>query len=354
MNRPTHILLPMIFSLASLLLAATAEAAKVLIVRPAGASPALKETLSRLQGEVLSLGLEVAIVERPATPGALAIGSRAWVERLATERDSDAVIEVIGDPAPAAVEIWVFERPLRQSAVSRVALEPNADNAAERLAIRAVEVLRSSLVEIDLAAKRQPPAAVAQEPPATVTQTPPRESGEPTAQLDLQAGTVLLTSLDGVGPALMPVVRVGWTARSLMPRWLVLQGALAGFGSRPNVASAAGSARVAQQYAVVGVCTCVASARAFQPHVALSAGALRTTIDGQADAPGDAHFVERWSFLLDVSLGARLRLPGRYHLTLAAHVQMAEPYVAIHFVDALVATSGRPNLLLSLTVGAWL
>ncbi len=66
------------------------------------------------------------------------------------------------------------------------------------------------------------------------------------------------------------------------------------------------------------------------------------------------HRVDQWSFLLDGSLGAGLRLYRRYYLTLAAHVQMAEPYVAIHFVDAVVATSGRPNLLLTLTVGAWL
>jgi hypothetical protein len=81
---------------------------------------------------------------------------------------------------------------------------------------------------------------------------------------------------------------------------------------------------------------------------------LRTALDGRADAPADAHFIERWSFLVDGSLGARLRLPGRYHLTLAAHLQVATPYVAIHFVDMQVASSGRPNLGLSLTVGAWL
>ena len=150
----------------------------------------------------------------------------------------------------------------------------------------------------------------------------------------------------------MPIVRAGWAARS--SAWFELQGALAGFGSRPTVTSAAGSARVAQQYAVLGGCYCVRSARALQPMVALSAGVLRTAIDGQADAPATAHFIERWAFLLDASVGARLRLPGHYHLTLAAHAQVAAPYVAIHFVDTLVATSGRPNLGLSLTVGAWL
>jgi hypothetical protein len=352
-KRATHTLPRLILSLVALLflllLAARAEAAKVVIVRPPHASPELNETLSRLQGEVLSLGFEVAIAERPATPGANAVASRAWLERMATERETDAVIDVIGDAA-VAVDIWFVEQGPRRFEVSRVALPPNAENAPGRLAIRAVEAVRSTLVEIDLAARGRRAATVASEPPAIVAQGPPRETEDPAGQVDLQVGAALLGSTDGVGPALMPIVRVGWTARS----WLALQGAVAGFGSRPTVTSAAGSARVAQQYAVIGGCTCVRSARALQPHVALSAGVLRTAIDGQADAPADAHFVERWSFLVDASLGARLRLPGRYHLTLAAHLQVATPYVAIHFVDTQVASSGRPNLGLSLTVGAWL
>jgi len=343
--------LPLVLSLASSLLVARAEAAKVVIVRPAGTSPELKETVSRLHGEVLSLGLEVAIVEA-GPPGGTPLDSRA---------DTDAIIEVIGDGTPSAVEIRVFERGpqgSRRAVVSRVALEPDADNAPARLAIRAVEALRSSLVESALDAKGQRPATpVAEAPLPAVTQSPQREPAGPTETVDLQAGPVLLTSLDGVGPALMPVVEVGWNAQaimpSLMPSWLALHAALAGFGSRPSVETATGSARVAQQYAVVGVRGCLGT-RALQPCGALAAGVLRTAIDGQAAVPEDAHSIERWSFLLDASLGARLRVTGRYHLTLAAHVQVAEPYVAIHFVDTLVATSGRPNLLLSLTLGAWL
>ena len=81
---------------------------------------------------------------------------------------------------------------------------------------------------------------------------------------------------------------------------------------------------------------------------------LRTAIDGEADAPAEAHVVERWSFLLDGSVGARVRLPGRTFFTLALHVHVAAPYVAVHIADTVVATTGRPNLLLTLTVGAWL
>jgi hypothetical protein len=57
---------------------------------------------------------------------------------------------------------------------------------------------------------------------------------------------------------------------------------------------------------------------------------------------------------VDAGFGTQLRLPDRFYLSLAAHAQLAEPYLAGRFVEKVVATSARPNLLLSLTVGAWL
>jgi hypothetical protein len=343
-----RVLASMVLALLASLAPARAEAAKVVILRPAGATPALKETLSRLQGEVLSLGLEVSIVERPATPYTTATESRARMERMAVERDSDAVMDVIGDATPAAVDILVLEGRARRSEIARVALEPDADNAPERLAIRAVDALRARLVELDLLAKGD--ATPVRAPPAAVATAPSRDAPDRRGRIDLEAGAAMLTSIDGVGPALMPLVRFGWEVRAP----LVLRGELAGFGSRPSVAAATGAARVAQQYAVLGACYCGGAARTVQPAFALSAGVLRTAIDGEADVPSAAHAVERWSFLLDGSVGARVNLPGRTHLTLAAHVQVAEPYIAIHIVDTVVATTGRPNVLLTLTVGAWL
>ena len=115
-----------------------------------------------------------------------------------------------------------------------------------------------------------------------------------------------------------------------------------------------GSARISQQHGLLGVCLCAPSPHRIRPYVGLSAGALRTAIAGDASAPQRAHLVQRWSLLVEASLGARLRLPGRYHLTLAGHVQLAQPYVAIHFLDTRLATTGLPNVLVSLTVGAWL
>lgn len=339
---------------------ARAQAAKVVIVRPAGAAAPVSETVARLQGELLSLGLNVATVERPAPEGPTlipeSVGSLAWRTRMhetARAHKADAAVEVIGDAAPVAVDIWVDARPPGRVALARVALEPDADNPPQRLAIRAVEVLRSSLLEIDLAARGAPSGGDAREAPAIAPAAP---ESAPRRPIDLEVGTGLLTSLDGVGPAWMPLVQVGWAVPSRGPArsWLVLQATAAGFGSRPTLESAAGTARVAQQFAVVGACSCVRSARALQPFVSLAAGVLHTAIDGQADPPDVVHPAEQWAFLADASAGARVRLGARIHATVAAHLHLAEPYVAVHLADTLVATSGRPSLLFTLTLGTWL
>jgi hypothetical protein len=90
------------------------------------------------------------------------------------------------------------------------------------------------------------------------------------------------------------------------------------------------------------------------PFVALAAGAMHTRAQGRTDAVTEGRTVDQWSLLFDGSVGAGLRIHGRYHLTLAAHAQWAEPYVVIHMADAVGATTGRPNLALTLTLGAWL
>jgi hypothetical protein len=343
-----------ILALIMLFWTASLHAATVAIVRPPSSSPDLTETLSRLHGELLSVGLEVEITEGPAARGLGTADSRAWLEKLAAERGVDAIIDIASEAAPVAVDVWLVHRAPRSREVSlevsRVTLEPNTEKPSERLAIRAIEVLRSSFLEIDLAARERRSEAIT---------TPPR-TGLPLAEVNkpllhpvrfgIEVGAAALTSLDGVGPALLPILRIDWAARP----WLLVQATLAGLGSSPEVATTAGNARVAQLYGVLGGGYRFRVDQELQPFLALSAGLLRTSVDGQASSPNLGHAVKQWSFLLDGSLGARLRLSGTYDVTLAAHVQVAAPYVAIHFVDDVVATSGRPNLLLTLTVGAWL
>jgi hypothetical protein len=338
----------MILVLGALLLwAAPAHAVIVAIVTPPRATPEWTEMLSRLRGELLSVGFEVRMVHRGEERGPNGSDSRAWLEELAAEGGIDAAIDIVGDIAPVAVDIWVIEQSPPRLEVSRVVRESDTTNASARLAIRAVEVLRSTFLENDMARNERLDESV-----ATVPEDERDKLDEPSRRRErfgVELGVAALTGVDGVGPSLMPTAQLGWKPRP----WLVVHAAVAGLGSRPTVATTVGHARVAQQYGVLGVGHPFRSDRRMWPFVTLGAGVLRTSVEGEADSPRRGHTVQEWSFLLDAGSGAGLRLSEPYTLTLTAHVQMADPYVVIHFEDAVVATAGRPNLALVLTIGAW-
>jgi hypothetical protein len=168
--------------------------------------------------------------------------------------------------------------------------------------------------------------------------------------LGIAGGAAAVTGLDGGGVALLPVLRLEWTTTARM----ALQATLAGLGSRRTVTTTAGTARVAQQYGLVGWGYRLGSLPSVRPFVALSAGVLRTSVAGQPTPPRQGHDEVRWSFLAEGTLGTVVPLGARFFAMLAAHAQLATPYVTIHFEEAVVATVGRPNLLLALALGAWL
>ena len=323
-----------------------ARGATVAILRASSAAPELSEALFRLQGELLAVGLAVVIAERPPDHDTRSADARAWFEQLATERGIDAIIDVVGERKPVAVDVWLCERSPRRLRVSRVVLEPGAQDPAATLAIHAIEVLRSSFLARDLAGEqpvRTPPRQA--EPRSELSVAPPLVS-----RFGIAVGAAALVSLDGVGVSVLPLARLDWAVRS----WLALQLTGAGLGTRPRLETEAGSVQVAQQFGVFGLCACRAADTGFRPFAALGAGILRTALDGIATPPNVGHEVEHWAFLVHGSVGVTLNVPGRYYATLGLHVQLAEPYVAIHVVDAVVATTGRPDLLLALTAGAWL
>jgi len=341
---------PSIAALGLLLLAAPANAGTVAIVQPPSPTADLTETVSRLHGELISVGLEVRMIAAPAERSANRADSRLWMEKIADSGGIDAVIDIVGDDAPIWVDVWVIEKSPRRLERWRVESDPNTANASERLAIRTIEVLRSSFLESDMSGKERRPAPSTK---STVKPLPRVELTEVTRhpeRIGIGLGATVLMSTDGFGPAILPVLH----ADGIVRPWLLVHAELAGFGSRPTVASTAGTARVSEQYGIIGSAYRFWADSDFSPVVALSAGALRTSVQGFANAPMQGHSTTQWSFLLDGSAGAQWRLLGPFYVSGAGHVQFAEPYVTVHIGDAVVATSGRPDLALKLKLGAWL
>jgi hypothetical protein len=333
---------------ASVVWTAPASATTVVIVRPPNASSEVAETLTRLHGELLSVGVDVPMVDRPAAGNSPGTDWRDWLDEVAGKRGAAAVVDIIGDDSVVAVDVWIL-KPQGHFEVTRVTAEANSPNRSGTLAIRAIEALRASLLELDLRARRRREDA-ANRAPAAVTPPAATEAVTPRRRFAVELGATALMSLDGVGPALMPAVAAGFAPRSSV----VVEAVFAGAGTRPTVRSSLGSARVQQQYATFGARYSLHPNDSWWPFLGVAAGALHTGLDGESGPTVDGHRVDQWSFVVDGGFGAGLRLSARYYLTLSAHAQLAAPYAAIHFVDTMVATSGRPNLLLTVTAGAWL
>jgi hypothetical protein len=330
--------------------AAPAVAATVVLVQPANPAPAMVEALVRVRGELSSAGFEVTIADAPAAEKSGG-ESRVFLERLAAGRDADAVVAMLGEQVPDSVEVWVVDKLTGKSVVRRVPFRPLAERAPETLAIQAIELLRASFVEIELSARGVPEGRAAPPPPEVVRFVGRAGQGTRAERFAIEVGGAVAMGLDGLHPAVMPLVRFDWAARP----WLLLHATAAGLGTRASVQNPVGKARVAQQFVALGASYRFRAGKRLRPFLSLASGILHTSADGE---PGSVEYQglhpEQWSFLVDAGLGLGLRLPDRFSLSLAVHAQMAEPYPAIRFADSAVATAHRPNLLFTLTVGAWL
>jgi hypothetical protein len=341
-----------LLGLAVLLWSAPTSAATVAVVRPTSAPALMSETVGRLRGELASAGFTVEIVDEPTTDATESRNApRVWLERLANRRSVDAVVAILGHVAPNSVEVWVVAKVTKKSVVRSIALSEAVEGVPKTLAIRAMELLRSSFLELDLAANdNRKQVGLAPAPPVVQFLEKERlaNRGE---RFALELGGHAVMSLEGVGPALLPSVRFDWVLLASLTAQLTL----AGLGTHPTVANRDGSAEVAQAYGLLGVSLDLRTSGDLRPFLALSAGVLHTSAEGRtASSANQENQPDQWSVLFDGGAGTRLRLRDRLFLSLDFHAQMAQPRVAIRLVDDVVAHSAGPNLLVSVAVGAWL
>jgi len=341
-----------ILALAPLLWSVPARGATVAIVRPTNPSPLMVETLGRIRGELTSVGFATEFVDEPAAEEANQPHDlRPWLEQLVTRRGFAAVVAIVGAASPDAVEVWVVDKVTGKSVVRTVHLGPGDERTPEILSVRAIELLRSSFLEIELAGSERLDG-ISDAPPAAVVKLLERERPKTHPErFGVELGGLAITSLDGVDPALLPVMRFDWTLHAS----LVAQVTLAGLGTRPTVANQEGSAQISQGCGLLGASYTFSNSEVVRPFLVLSAGALHTAVDGRTQSPANqGRQVDGWSFLVDGGAGARVRPRDRLFLSLGFHGQVAQPRPAIRFLGEVVATSAGPNLSFDFTVGAWL
>jgi len=329
--------------LAGLFCSANAWAANVILVQPLNPSTTMVEAIVRVRGELISEGFQVEVMSGPEGGQV-----RHWLEVLASTRKADAVVAVLGDATPDSVELWVVDQVTEKTVVRRIPFKPESDLAPKTFAIHALELLRASFLEIDLLPANHP--STDKPIPTAVVHFVDRENiPNPSRRFGIEAAGAVVFGLGDIGPAFVPILRLGWAINSS----LVAQVDVAGFGTQAHVHHDTRRAQVAESFLLLGARRRFLPDRQLYPTLSLSAGVLHTRAEGEDSSTVQGREAVLWSGLLDLGLGIRRGLAHGIEVEFASHLQFANPYPAIRFDGSVVATSVYPSLLFILSMGAW-
>jgi hypothetical protein len=294
------------------------------------ASPAF---LPRLRAELGSSGFGVAVVRPSTFPP-----SRSEIEQLAQQEGATAGLSLI--EAGSGMEIWVVDRVSAKTVFREVILglyDPR--EAPEVIAIRVVETLRATLMEVE-----HPRASTIEPPPAAEIDV---ITASRAGRIGLGVGGGAQFSPGGVGASGFLGLSLAWAATSRL--FLAIDGSLT--PGRARLRAAEGEASV-QQYlagASLGLWLNDPSS-VLRVRSGLGAWASIMSLSGEAAAPYVDARAQIVTFVPHLDLGLRLSLTRRVGLDLGLSGGVSTPAASIHFAGREVASWGRPLLLGGLTL----
>lgn len=336
-------------ALASLVLLSTllasAAPSRVVLVRGAGGE-LVEEATNRLRAELVAAGFEVS-------DAAAAVGSdpRGAVEQAAREAGAFAAVIVSPAAGGTTADIWVTDRVTGKTSVRTV--EVRGTTAAADLAVRAVDLLKASLLEATSSDGRAKPAAPADverwmkpAAPGVASSSPAPPLPPPRSRpffegLVLEAGGGMLHAPGGIGPAGCPALRLsfGW------PAGIGVRLGVVGPAVGAALESPLGTATVRQELASLEVFYAFDLRSSFIPVVSLGAGLYHLDATGAPLPPYTAASDEVWSGLFGVGAGGVYRLTDRVALTMDVRGLMTAPRPVVALAGQELGSAGRPSIL---------
>ncbi|WP_437813694.1 hypothetical protein [Sorangium sp. So ce1078] len=331
--------------------AASGEPARVVLVRPGAADPSISEALIRIRGELVADGFDVELLDAQS-----ASAPRPTMDDAGQQAGSAALIGLFLAPDGQAAELWVVDPRTNKTLVRRIDTRGEArEHIVEVLAVRAVELLRASLLELLMSSRRSAVPAAAP-PPSKVSRQVSRgterslDHQSRRSMWGVELGGVLLVSPGGIGPALLPVARLRVAPLGPIEGRL----SLAGLGTSPRVAGPQGSATVQQRFGLVELAALPWPELRLRPRFSVGLGALHIAVDGEAAWPYRGVHGAQWAFAADAGAGVEFGIVRRIDVVLEAHALVAHPVPVVRFVETEAARGARPALLGSLSLVGWL
>lgn len=305
---------------------------RVAIVLPSGSAHGERSPVEiRLRSELGAAGFSVVAVKRKGTgPGEL--------ERAARDTHSIAAIAVVqplGNGVDAAV--WITDRVTGKTLLRRVHVDPGTHDAAAIFAIRAVELLRASLLELN--DEHRPRGEVPPTPELKKWVKPPAEP--PAAPRDeLRAGAAVVAGPGGLPASVSPALAFTWRATRHFGGEVGVWGPALGTLRRRE-----GSATIDQELLAVQARLEPWPERRIAPFFHLGIGAYHLGARGSANAPYENASGNAWSAAGLGGLGLSYAILGPMLLSLELDAMYLLPGVGVRFAGRTVAEGGQPTLL---------
>jgi hypothetical protein len=323
--------------------AANPAPSRVAVVRPPAADEVAGDVTTRILAELSAAGFDVVEIDAP--PDAIA--------RSAVEAPSKAIatfaVERVG--SRPAVDVWLSDQITGKTTVRRLDFESGtSDRASAILAIRAVDLLRASLLELMV-----PPKAPAEKPPEApsdvttfvrAASAPVREA--PRGLLDgvgieIDAGAI--HGFSGVGPSAGIALRGSYGIGRFAARIT-----LAGLEVGPTLRAPGGSATYGQE---IGLVEGIYSGPVYGPlsaFLSAGAGAYHIHVKGSADPPNTAASPNLWSPAAAIGGGAGLRIAPGAAAVLSAHGVLTARRAAVDIAGVEAGRTGQPSLFATLGI----
>jgi hypothetical protein len=305
----------------------------VALVRSSSGDHVLREARTRLRAELLDAGFEVVEVDRaPGDP-------RSEVEDAAPATSGFATVAMSRAGDGAFADIWISDHVTGKTVVRR--LEVGADpDAPAVLAIRALELLRASLLEVAAQGPpSQPPISAPGDVMKWIEPALPRAPPSPLLRgTALGLGALALHGLRGIGLAVGPVLDVSygvgpWFARA------TIAGPLFG----PELRTASGSATIRQELAALAA-GWASDPKPLGVYAWVGAGAFDLHTDGSAVAPDRGTSGSVVSFLGTAGIGGLARVGPRIALTADLEAMVLDPRPIVVIAGRDAGSAGGPSV----------